>query len=65
MEKAAHQQQVVVRPRLSLTIAMLAMRIGWQAGVWRRKLGAAVTEARVAHPQLVVAHEGVNMERLC
>lgn len=59
MERAAHQLQVVVRPRLCHTIAMPAMRIGWQVGVWRRRLGAAITEARVARLLLVVAHRKV------
>jgi len=57
MERGAHQQQVVVRQRLCLTIATPALRIGWQGGVWPRRRGAAVTGARVAHRQQVVAPE--------
>merc|ERR1712129_306635 len=48
---------VAVRQRLCLTIATPALRIGWQGGVWPRRLGSAVTGARVAHRQQVVAPE--------
>merc|ERR1712127_985133 len=55
MERVAHQQQVVVGPHLYLTIATLALQIGWQAGVWPRKPGAAIMEERGARPLLAVA----------
>merc|ERR1712008_129788 len=42
-----------VPPRLHPTIAMLDSPIGWQDGVWPRRVGVAKTEERAAHRQQV------------
>jgi len=43
--------RLAVRQLPSRMTALLDMQIGWQDGVWVRRLGAARTRARAAHQQ--------------